>query len=326
MTRRVGRCRHAQSRCRGASAIAVQLTVLGSGSGGNSTLLAHRGRGVLIDAGLSYRQITRRMGDTGFDPKGVEAIVMTHAHGDHTRGARMFCRRHGVPVYATEKTRADWGAANMSTWRPLRANRSHDVCGLRFHPVSIPHDASETVAFRIETPEGAIGFATDIGAMTSELVERFRNCRLLVVESNYATELLGVSPYDRSTRARIGSARGHLSNEALAEFVRDHLGRQVRCLVLAHLSRVNNVPEIAEMTCREALAASRRNDVDVVVAQQDSRARTVDLAAWSGGSTGVDRIQIGLPFDIVATDRPATFDPRLTTHRPAASGERPTTS
>ena len=300
--------------------------MLGSGSGGNSTLLAHRGRGVLIDAGLSYRQITRRMSDIGFDPEGVDAIVITHAHGDHTRGARMFCRRHDVPVYATEKARADWGAAEIPTWRPLRANRSHEVCGLSFHPVAIPHDASETVAFRIETREGAIGFATDIGAMTSELVDRFRDCRLLVVESNYATELLRVSPYDRSTRARIGSARGHLSNEALAEFVRDHLGQQVRCLILAHLSRVNNVPEIAEMTCREALAASGRDDVDVVVTQQNTRARTVDLATWSGGSVRVDRVQIGLPFDIISTDRPAAFDSRLTTLGPASGNSRPTIS
>ena len=268
---------------------------------------------MLIDAGLSYRQITRRMSDIGFGPEGVKAIMITHAHGDHTRGARMFCRRHDVPVYATEKVRADWGAADIPTWRPLRTNQSHNVSGLCFHPITIPHDASETVAFRIETLEGEIGFATDIGSMTSELVDRFRECRLLVVESNYATELLRVSPYDRSTRARIGGARGHLSNEALAKFIRDHLGQEVRCLILAHLSRVNNVPEIAEMTCREALAASGRKDVEVVVALQDSRARTVDLAAWPGGSGGVNRVQIGLPFDISATEGPTISDPRSTT-------------
>jgi phosphoribosyl 1,2-cyclic phosphodiesterase len=289
----------------------VQLTVLGSGSGGNATLLAHCGRGVLIDAGLSYRQIVRRMSEIGFDPAGIEAIVITHAHGDHTRGVRMFGRRHDVPVYATERVRADWGAADVLTWRLLRANESNDVCGLSFYPVVIPHDASETVAFRIETGEGAIGFATDIGTMTSDLVDLFHDCRLLVVESNYATELLRVSPYNRSTRARIGGASGHLSNEALAAFVRQHLGQQVRCLILAHLSRVNNVGEIAEMMCREALAASGRDDVDVVVAQQDARARTVDLATWSGGS-GVDCVQIGFSFDGTATERLAVFDPRST--------------
>jgi len=284
--------------------------VLGSGSGGNSTLLVHRDRGVLIDAGLSYRQITLRLSDAGFDPACVDAIVITHGHGDHTRGARLFCRRHDVPIFATEKVRADCGEADMPTWRPLHANRRHEVCGLSFHPVTIPHDASETVAFRIETMEGAIGFATDIGSMTSELVEQFRDCRVLVVESNYATELLRVSPYARSTRDRIGSARGHLSNEALAEFVRDHLGSQVRCLILAHLSRVNNVPEIAEMTCREALAARGRDDVDVLVAGQDSRAPTVDLAKWSRGRIDGDHIQVGLPFDSAATSRPKAGDQR----------------
>ena len=287
--------------------------MLGSGSGGNSTLLAHRDRGVLIDAGLSYRQMTRRLGEVGFDPDGVEAIVITHAHGDHMRGVKMFCRQHDVPVYATEKAWADWGSTDMLTWRRLRANQPHDVCGLRFHPVTVPHDASETVAFRIETLEGSIGFATDIGTMTAELIDRFHDCRVLVVESNYATELLRVSPYDRSTRARIGSARGHLSNEALAEFVRNHLGSDVRCLVLAHLSRVNNLPEIAEMTCREALAVSGRDDVEVVVTRQDSRARTVDLARWSGRGAGVGHVQAGLPFDAIATERAATIEPRPTT-------------
>lgn len=287
--------------------------MLGSGSGGNSTLLAHRDRGVLIDAGLSYRQMTRRLGEVGFDPDRVEGIVITHAHGDHMRGATMFCRRHDVPVYATETVWADWGSTDIPTWRRLRANRPHNVCGLSFHPVTVPHDASETVAFRIETHEGAIGFATDIGTMTSELVDRFRDCRVLVVESNYATELLRVSPYDRSTRARIGSARGHLSNEALAEFIQDHLGSDVRCLILAHLSRVNNLPEIAEMTCREALAASGRDDVEVVVTRQDVRARTVDLARWSGGGVGVDHVQAGLPFDTIATERAVTSEQRPTT-------------
>ena len=286
--------------------------MLGSGSGGNSTLLVHRGRGVLIDAGLSYRQIARRLGHVGFDPDSVDAIVITHGHGDHTRGARMFCRRHDVPVYATETVRGGWGETDVPTWRSLCTNRPHEVCGLSFYPVTIPHDASETVAFRIDTQEGAIGFATDIGAMTAELIDRFRDCRVLVVESNYATELLRVSPYDRSTRARIGSARGHLSNEALADYVRDHLGEQVRCLVLTHLSRVNNVPEIAEMTCREALAASGRGDVDVVVTRQDQVAPTIDLGRWSHRGAlecAASYAQTFLPFDTPATNRATSRQP-----------------
>ena len=272
--------------------------MLGSGSGGNSTLLEYRSRGVLIDVGLSYRQVTQRLDQLGFEPGGVEAIVITHAHGDHTRGAGLFSRRHSVPIYMTDAVRADWGDVGLAAWNPLQANRKHDVCGLWFDPITVPHDASETVAFRIETDDGVIGFATDIGVMTSELIDRFRDCQLLVLESNHATELLRVSPYDRSTRARIGSAQGHLSNESLAAFVRDHLGESVRCMVLVHLSRVNNLPELAEMTCREALDACGRSDVEIVVARQERVAPTIDLEELSSGQYNAAsiRVQAALPF------------------------------
>ena len=275
----------------------TKLTVLGSGSAGNATLLEHREGGVLIDVGLSYRQVTSRLSDVGFSPERVAGIVITHAHGDHTRGAGLFSRKHAVPVYATEAVRADWGDVDLAEWRPLRAGHQHDLIGFRFQPVAIPHDASETVAFRIETVDGAIGFATDIGVMTRELVECFRDCRVLVVESNHATELLRVSPYDRSTRARIAGTTGHLSNESLADFIRNDLGPGVRCLVLVHLSRVNNVPEIAEMTCREALGACGRGAVRVIVARQDTVAPTVDLGLWATRvPPPAQRTQRRLPF------------------------------
>lgn len=235
---------------------------------------------MLIDAGLSCRDTTRRLASRGVDAASICAIVITHAHGDHTRGAAGLSRKHGVPVYATPTTWGEWAAPEVA-WRPLAAGRSNDVCGFRFVPFAVSHDAAETLAFRIETAEGVIGFATDIGEVPPDLEKRFRDCRVIVIESNYAAGLLRVSPYAASTRARIGSASGHLSNEALAAFIRSGLGPSVRCLVLAHLSRVNNVPEIAELACREALADRGRGDVTVVVSRQDRVAETVDLGAWA---------------------------------------------
>ena len=245
--------------------------------------------------------MTRRLGEIGVEPTGVDAIVITHAHGDHTRGARVFAKRHAVPVYTTTAVRDEWGVADLPDWRPLTANQPQQLCGLRFEAFTIPHDAAETVAFRIETIEGPIGFATDVGVMTPELVARFRDCRVLVIESNHATELLRVSPYAASTRTRIASTTGHLSNESLAAFVRADLGPAVRCIVLAHLSRVNNMPEIAELTCREALAERGRVDVEVVVARQDRVAATVDLGLWaSSASAAAHQTQAALPFDRMA--------------------------
>lgn len=254
--------------------------MLGSGSGGNAALLAGGERGVLLDAGLSCRQLTRRLAQVDFAPERVEAIVLTHAHGDHTQGAALFSRRYGVPVYTTEAVYREWGGLDSEAWRPLQAGQPETICRWRFQAFAISHDASETLAYRVDTPDGPIGLATDIGEVTVDLIARFRDCRVLVLESNYAARLLEVSPYHRDARARIASRQGHLSNEALAGFVRNHLGAEVRCLVLAHLSRVNNVPELAEMTCREALAACGREDVQIVVASQDHVAQTVNLGAW----------------------------------------------
>ena len=255
---------------------------------------------------MSYREVVRRLTELGADPAGIDAILITHAHGDHTRGARLFSRRHAVPVYSTAGVHGEWAPSDLAEWRALVPSRPLDLGELRFFPFVIPHDASETVAFRIETPEGAVGFATDIGAVTGQLVELFADCRVLVIESNHAVELLRVSPYAASTRSRIASTQGHLSNEALAAFVRDHLGASVRCLVLVHLSRVNNVPEIAEMTCREALTARGRSDVKVVVTRQDRVTPTVDLGTWTMQTLGgTEMAQGGLPFAEALGRRPA---------------------
>jgi phosphoribosyl 1,2-cyclic phosphodiesterase len=271
--------------------------VLASGSAGNATLVSDGTCRVLIDAGLSYRELTRRLLPLDVDPAAVDAVFITHAHGDHTRCAGLLSRRHGVPVHATAAIRSEWGAADIAAWRTLRPGRAKTVGRLRFVPFQVPHDAA-AVGFRVETPEGAIGYATDIGALTPPIVERLRDCHVLVIESNHATELLRVSPYARATRERIASAEGHLSNEALATFVREELADTVRCIVLAHVSRVNNLPELAEMTCREALRASGLEDVDVVVARQDRPTETIDLGAWSAAPAPLPNraTQAALPF------------------------------
>ena len=233
---------------------------------------------VLIDVGLSCREVVRRLEQRGVAPDSVRAVVITHAHGDHTRGAALFSRRHEVPVYTTAATRAVWGDVTVSSWRELVCGTTHSIDDFRFEPFEVSHDAdAETVAFRIDTAAGPIGFATDVGVVTQILRDRFRSCRALVVESNHATDLLRVGPYPSSTKARIGGARGHLSNESLASFLRTDLGSSVEWLVLAHLSQVNNLPELAELTCREALDAAGRSDVRVVVARQDRIAETVEL-------------------------------------------------
>jgi phosphoribosyl 1,2-cyclic phosphodiesterase len=255
------------------------VTVLGSGSRGNATLLVSTGGRLLVDIGLSYRETVRRLESLGVSPDSIDAILLTHAHQDHVRGVGRFVARHGTPVHMTPATRAACGGLGEPfCWRPLEVGVPVEVAGVVVRPFRVPHDAVETLAFRFETPEGAVGFATDLGTVTGELVEQCRGCRLLVLEANHARDLLRLSPYRAAVKARIGGAAGHLSNEALAAFVEQHLDATVQALVLAHLSRVNNVPELAALSCREALTRRGRPEVRVVVARQDRVAETLDLA------------------------------------------------
>ena len=223
---------------------------------------------------------------------------------DHVKGVMRFVQRHPVPVYATDATFRSriWESCVSSGMErvELRPDTKFDLCGLGFQAFTVPHDSAETLAFRVETPHGPIGFATDIGTMTPKLAGHFRDCVALVIESNHSTEMLESGPYAPWMKSRISGPQGHLSNEALADFIRSDLGESVRCVVLMHLSRVNNSPEIAEMACRDALRRRGRNNVRVVVSNQDSVTVTVDLEKLSGvsrlGSSTPFHGQVDLPF------------------------------
>ena len=251
---------------------------------------------VLIDAGLSYRAIQQRLESLGLAADTLRAVLITHAHVDHVRSAGMLSRKHGIPIYVTEASRTAWGegAQKVANWKFLLPDRTVAFGAMQFVPFGVCHDADDTLGFRVNTPDGAIGFATDVGKITEDLISRFAACRVLVMESNHAVELLRVSPYAASVRSRIAGDDGHLSNEDVATFVRDHLGADVRCIVLAHLSRVNNVPEIAKMSCLDALCAVGREDVRVVVADQDRPTPTIDLASLSRYSARLAPTQSGL--------------------------------
>lgn len=257
--------------------------MLGSGSRGNATLVVSDLTRLLIDVGLSYRDTVRRLQALGVEPDEIDAILVSHTHGDHVRGLPRFAARHGTPVFATAAARGAWDPGIGSwAWRHLPVGAPIVIGDVTVVAFPVPHDAVETVAFRLETPQGAVGVATDLGEVTPELVTRFRGCRLLVIEANHARDLLRVSPYSAVAKARIASAAGHLSNEALAQFIETELDPTVRGLVLTHLSRVNNVPELAALVCREALARRGRPEVRVVVTWQDRVAETVDLAELAG--------------------------------------------
>lgn len=233
----------------------VSLTVLGSGSSGNSIAISWGESTLLVDAGFSARETIRRLEASEVDPAGVGAILLTHEHGDHVSGMRVLAKRLGVPVYATPGTRRASGLeASVADPRDLQAGHVTRIGGFEVVTFQASHDAAEPVGFRLEAPDGTvIGIMTDTGEMTPEAGEALSGCALLCIESNHDVDLLTNGPYPWFLKQRILSTRGHLSNDAaaaaLAALAHDGLKR----VVALHLSDTNNEASRAHQALAGAL-------------------------------------------------------------------------
>jgi phosphoribosyl 1,2-cyclic phosphodiesterase len=258
----------------------LRVCVLGSGSGGNAVVVESAGRRLLLDAGFSCRELERRMKQVGLDPKGFDAVILTHEHEDHVRGAARFGGRHDVPIYATEGTLrgADLRGATAAPLREIRSGEPFEVPGFHVEPFSIPHDAREPVGFVVEDSAGRrVGLASDLGSRSQLAWARLRELDLLLLEYNHDLEMLRNGPYPWHLKQRISSGHGHLSNRAAAEGMPDLLCDRLRFLVLYHLSRTNNLPALALAAAAEALARERAG-AELVLSDQFEPSSWLEIA------------------------------------------------
>ena len=249
----------------------MRFRVLGSGSSGNTTLIEAGGTFLLLDAGLGPREMAERLQSLGIDPASIAAIILTHEHGDHSRGAASFSHKWGVRVLGSRGTYAagGFGAVDIAGWDVLEPGRAHAYGGFTVTGVPIPHDAAGPVAFVLAGDGVAMGHATDFGHFTKGLVDAFRPCDTVVVESNYDPTMLRDGSYPWSLKERILGRLGHVSNGDVADYISRGLGETCRTLVLAHLSRKNNHPELARMSAEQALRRRGRTEVRLEIAEPD---------------------------------------------------------
>lgn len=226
----------------------MRYAVLGSGSGGNATLVESGGKYLMVDAGLSAKQLCIRLEALGVSPESLTGILLTHEHGDHTRGLDVFLRKHRVPVVASIMTGrvVQENLRERAEWISFESGQKFQWEGFDLATFGLPHDAVEPVGYVISANDHTMGVATDLGHVDSQVLATLKGVEGLVLEANYEWAMLEADtkrPF--STKQRISSQHGHLSNEQAADLVAELVAHGLKNVVLGHLSSDCNTAEVA---------------------------------------------------------------------------------
>ena len=262
----------------------MRFCVLASGSAGNATYVESEGVRLLIDAGISCRAIERHLADLEVDPDSLDGILVTHEHNDHVSGLYRFAAKHQTAVYANEGTAAVIERQAWKAKQPVPKFALFQSCvpfalgDLVVQPVRISHDTAEPVAYTLTAEAGAkLGYFTDLGYASQEVVTALQGCEALILESNHDLQMLRTSgrPYDLVSR--ISGKSGHLSNDQACDLMRAACPETLRQLVLAHLSRDCNEPAVARYQMAQTLKELGREGVALAVAQQSA---PLEVMTW----------------------------------------------
>jgi len=226
----------------------LEITILASGSSGNSALVRTEAACFLVDAGLSTKELTLRLATCGVEPRDLCAILVTHEHGDHTKGLAQWSKKHATPIFCNRQTSAVLRekVSDFTGWKIFESGSEFTLEGVSVRSFLIPHDAVEPVGFVIRSGGNSFGFLTDLGHATTLVTESMRGVDGLLIEANYDEALLQQDtkrPW--SIKQRIQSRHGHLSNAAAAEAVTQIRHEGLGHILLGHLSRDCNSEELA---------------------------------------------------------------------------------
>ncbi|MBV9543913.1 MAG: MBL fold metallo-hydrolase [Chloroflexi bacterium] len=228
----------------------MQLWSFASGSDGNCYLVESEGTAVMVECGRPYQQIKDCLARVGIEPDALSGVLLTHAHGDHSRSARSLSREFNVPIYASRGTLAALGFQEQehTRARPMDSGKTVSIGQMDVTPFAVPHDCNEPFGFRLESGTGRTCVTTDLGWVPASVARQFRDLDLLVLEANYDPYLLETGTYPVFLKRRVAGTYGHLSNQAAAHAIAACGDRAPRSVWLAHLSEQNNSPKHALQT------------------------------------------------------------------------------
>ena len=263
----------------------MTFTTLASSSTGNAALVSCGDTHILLDAGVSARQITAGLRALGVAPRQLSAVMITHAHSDHVSGLRVLANKAGAPIYATKAAFWEWYKRNRcdevkALFWPLEAGAGVQIGPLWAESFPTPHDADGSVGWSIAGDGVRMALCTDLGHVTDAVYQAAKGCDLLVCETNHDEDWVRSGPYPYYLKQRILGPYGHLSNEAGAELAAFAVESGTRAVVLAHLSRTNNTPARAYEAVSLRLLAmdcDPERDISLSVAPAGGPGRTISL-------------------------------------------------
>lgn len=229
----------------------MQFGTIASGSSGNCLYAGDKNSHVLIDAGVSGKRIQQGLEAFGVDPHTVNAVLITHEHIDHISGLGVIARKYKIPIYATEKTLVQIertksvGKIPTELFRVVKPNDTYQIGDINIRPFSISHDAADPVSYCLNNASVKIGMVTDLGYYDGDIVEQLKDSDLLYIEANHDINMLQVGPYPYYLKQRILGNKGHLCNEMAGRLVKELCSDRLKNVILGHLSRENNYPELA---------------------------------------------------------------------------------
>jgi phosphoribosyl 1,2-cyclic phosphodiesterase len=254
--------------------MSLLITSLNSGSNGNCYYVGTRNEAVLVDAGISCRETERRMNRLGLDINSVKAIFISHEHNDHINGLATLSKKYQLPVYITQKTQRNGrGWVEQHLVRRFLTHESIGIGGLKVKCFPKAHDAQDPHSFMISMGSINVGVFTDIGKTCPHVISHFRQCHAVFLESNYDAQMLMNGSYPAVLKKRITSGHGHLSNTEALDLFRKHRPPFLTHLILSHLSKNNNCPEIVK-----ELFSPYAGHTNIIIAPRDQETPLFEIA------------------------------------------------
>ncbi len=262
----------------------MRLCSIASGSSGNCIYVGTDDTHLLIDTGVSAKRIEEGLRSIDVEPNDLSGILITHEHSDHVQGLRVFTKKHPVAIYATEGTldgvKLELPADSQGRVAQIEYDNEFAVGDVQVHPFAISHDAARPVSYSFSCEGHKIGMATDLGYYDETIVESLKDAEILYLEANHDVNMLMVGSYPYVLKQRILGECGHLSNDSAAELIVKLLHEKLKCIVLGHLSKENNYPELAYETVYQEVKKHWTYEVpmpEIFVANRETVSRMVEI-------------------------------------------------